>query len=115
MGGLLLAFTPRYITLTVVVVATIALGVAMALNPSLASWLGIPLVIGGGLTALGLRDLTQTRHAILRNYPIAAHLRFLFEGIRPEMRQYFFESEKDGTPFSRDQRALVYQRANLLA
>ena len=50
-------------------------------------------------------------HAVLRNYPIAAHLRFIFEAIRPEMRQYFFEGEKDGMPFSRDQRAVVYQRA----
>ena len=48
---------------------------------------------------------------MLRNYPIAAHLRFIFEAIRPEMRQYFFEGDKDGMPFSRDQRSLVYQRA----
>ena len=48
---------------------------------------------------------------MLRNYPIAAHLRFILEAIRPEMRQYFFEGEKDGMPFSRDQRAVVYQRA----
>ena len=49
----------------------------------------------------------------LRNYPIIGHLRFIFEEIRPEMRQYFFETDKDGTPFSRDQRAIVYQRAKL--
>ena len=48
---------------------------------------------------------------MLRNYPIAAHLRFILESIRPEMRQYFFEDEKDGLPFSRDKRAIVYQRA----
>jgi glutamate synthase domain-containing protein 2 len=50
---------------------------------------------------------------VLRNYPIAAHLRFILEDIRPEMRQYFFESEIDGMPFSRSQRALVYQRAKM--
>ncbi len=60
---------------------------------------------------VGLHDLRQTRHAVLRNYPVAAHLRFLLEGIRPEMRQYFFEGDKDGTPFARDARAVVYQRA----
>ena len=60
---------------------------------------------------LGICDLIQTRHAILRNYPIAAHIRFILEHIRPELRQYFFEAEKDGTPFPRDKRALVYQRA----
>ena len=56
----------------------------------------------------------QKSHAVLRNYPISAHIRFLLEEIRPEMRQYFFESEKDGMPFSRDTRALVYQRAKMV-
>ena len=50
---------------------------------------------------------------MLRTYPISAHLRFLLEHIRPEMRQYFFESETDGLPFSRTQRAVVYQRAKM--
>ena len=67
--------------------------------------LAIPILIFGGLTLLGVRDLTQENHAVLRNYPISAHLRFLLEEIRPEMRQYFFESEKDGMPFCRDTRA----------
>jgi glutamate synthase domain-containing protein 2 len=74
----------------------------------------IPMVIFGGLTILGIRDLLQQNHAVLRNYPISAHIRFLLEEIRPEMRQYFFESEKDGMPFSRDTRALVYQRAKMV-
>jgi glutamate synthase domain-containing protein 2 len=60
---------------------------------------------------VGVHDLVQTHHAVLRNYPIAGHLRFLLEGVRPEIRQYFFEGDKDGAPFSRDKRALVYQRA----
>ena len=68
-------------------------------------WSLIPIVIFGALTVLGIRDLTQKSHAVLRNYPISAHIRFLLEEIRPEMRQYFFESEKDGMPFSRDTRA----------
>lgn len=75
-------------------------------------WLSLGLgALCLGILALGLRDLIQPRHAILRNYPITAHLRFLLENIRPEMRQYFFEGEKDGTPFARDKRAIVYQRA----
>ena len=64
-----------------------------------------------GLALLGTFDLLQTKHAILRNYPITAHMRYLLEEIRPEMRQYFFEDEKHGLPFSRDKRAVVYQRA----
>ena len=63
------------------------------------------------LVGLGLRDTRQTRHAVLRNYPVIGHLRFLLEFIRPEIRQYFFESDNEATPFSRQQRALVYQRA----
>ena len=84
---------------------------ALAAIPGLWPYLAVPLVLFAGLSALGLRDLTQTRHAILRNYPILAHMRFFFEKIRPEMRQYFFEDDHDGAPFPRDKRAIVYQRA----
>jgi glutamate synthase domain-containing protein 2 len=63
------------------------------------------------LFAVGLYDIVQTRHSVLRNYPIAGHLRFLLEEVRLEIRQYFFEDDKSGRPFSRDKRALVYQRA----
>jgi len=68
-------------------------------------------VLAAVLTAVGVRDLLQTRHAILRNYPVFGHLRFMFEAIRPEIRQYLIESDSDAVPFSRLQRALVYQRA----
>jgi glutamate synthase domain-containing protein 2 len=64
-----------------------------------------------GLSVLGFRDLRQNRHAILRNYPVIGHFRFLLEYIRPEMRQYFLESDNEAAPFSRSQRSLVYQRA----
>ena len=64
-----------------------------------------------GLLAVGVHDLQQTRHAILRNYPIIGHLRFLLEFIRPELRQYFIEADSDAVPFSRSQRSLVYARA----
>ena len=63
------------------------------------------------LTLLGVRDTRQTRHAVLRNYPVIGHLRFLLEYIRPEMRQYFIEGDNEAAPFSRQQRSLVYQRA----
>jgi glutamate synthase domain-containing protein 2 len=74
--------------------------------------------VGGGwallclfLLGLGWRDTQQRRHSVLRNYPIIGHLRFLLEFIRPEMRQYFVESDSEAAPFSRAQRSLVYQRA----
>ena len=63
------------------------------------------------LSGVGVHDLLQTHHAILRNYPILGHMRFLLEFIRPEIRQYFIESESEAAPFSRAQRSLVYARA----
>ncbi|EOX8625424.1 FMN-binding glutamate synthase family protein [Acinetobacter baumannii] len=68
-------------------------------------------VVSGALSLLGLYDVLQNRHSILRNYPIMGHFRFLFEDIRPEIRQYFIEADQDALPFSRMQRSLVYQRA----
>jgi glutamate synthase domain-containing protein 2 len=72
------------------------------------AWLA---ALAGGLTLVGIRDLTQVHHSILRNYPIIGHVRFMIESIRPEMRQYLFEDENEAAPFSRAQRSLVYQRA----
>jgi glutamate synthase domain-containing protein 2 len=111
---LALLFSARFVVLTLCVLLTFACGVAALASAS--SWslsLTIAVVFFGGFSALGFRDLVQTRHAVLRNYPISAHLRFLLEELRPEMRQYFFESETDGLPFSRSQRAIVYQRAKM--
>jgi glutamate synthase domain-containing protein 2 len=65
----------------------------------------------GALSAVGLWDIAQARQAIRRNYPVVAHLRFFFESIRPEIRQYFLEGDRDEAPFSRAQRSIVYQRA----
>jgi glutamate synthase domain-containing protein 2 len=114
METLLLPFSPRFIILTICAVVTVLLfGIGLA-DGKIFDLLLIPIVIFGALTLLGIRDLMQQSHAVLRNYPISAHIRFLLEEIRPEMRQYFFESEKDGMPFSRDARAVVYQRAKMV-
>jgi glutamate synthase domain-containing protein 2 len=71
----------------------------------------VPLLLFGALSLLGLRDRLQTRRSVLRNYPVAGHLRYLLEYIRPEIRQYFIEPDHEAAPFSRQQRSLVYQRA----
>ncbi len=63
------------------------------------------------LSLLGLRDVLQTPRALLRNYPLLAHFRYLVESIRPEIRQYLLEGDEEQTPFSRAQRSIVYQRA----
>jgi glutamate synthase domain-containing protein 2 len=72
------------------------------------AWIAIGLAV---LVAVGIRDTQQTRHSVLRNYPVIGHIRFLLEFIRPEMRQYFIEGDNEAAPFSRQQRSLVYQRA----
>ncbi len=101
----------RFIPLGLAFAASLGFAVGFAVWPGF--WPGLGLAVAGGLSVMGLRDLFHPSHAVLRNYPIAAHLRFLLESIRPEMRQYFFEDEKHGTPFSRDKRAIVYQRAKM--
>ena len=63
------------------------------------------------LAALGTWDLVQPRHTILRLYPILGHVRFLMELIRPEIRQYFIESNTEASPFDRETRDMVYERA----
>src|SRR3982750_1928384 len=80
--------------------ALCALGVVLALF-SLAAfgvgWLALLACIA--LVGVGVHDLRQTRHAVLRNYPVIGHMRFLFEFIRPEMRQYFIESDSEAHLF----------------
>ncbi|KFI27576.1 FMN-binding glutamate synthase family protein [Paenirhodobacter enshiensis] len=73
------------------------------------AWLWAAVCLG--LVLLGLWDIAQTRHSILRNYPVIGHLRFLFEEIRPEIRQYLIENDEEEVPFSRDERTIVYTRA----
>lgn len=63
------------------------------------------------LIVIGLADMLQTRRAIRRNFPLLGHGRYLMEMIRPEINQYFVESDTDGAPFNREQRSVVYQRA----
>lgn len=71
-------------------------------------WL-LPITVG--LSIVATLNMLQTQHSILRNYPVIGYLRYFFESIRPEFRQYFFESDLDGRPFSRRARSIVYQRS----
>jgi glutamate synthase domain-containing protein 2 len=85
--------------------------VASAFLVPLYPWVLAVTLVALALTLLGIWDLVQTRHSIRRNYPLLAHFRFMLEYIRPEIRQYFIESDQDANPFSRNQRSIVYQRA----
>ena len=65
----------------------------------------------GPLIFIGVHDIFQQKQSIKRNFPVVGRLRYLFEKIRPEIYQYFIESDTDGTPINRNDRAVVYQRA----
>src|SRR5689334_23882726 len=66
---------------------------------------------GAALGGVAAYDLVQRRHAILRNFPLVGHLRFLLESFGPELRQYIVTSNDEERPFSRDQRRWVYASA----
>jgi hypothetical protein len=110
MRSLPLPFQPRFIVYTLVLLITAALLIEFLIGYT-SLFVVIPLILFAALSIVGTADLVQTRHAVLRNYPLSAHIRFILEEIRPEIHQYFLESEKDGTPFPRDKRAIVYQRS----
>jgi glutamate synthase domain-containing protein 2 len=71
----------------------------------------IPAAVVAAIAAVGIYDLVQRKHSVLRNYPVLGHMRFLLEALRPEMQQYFVERNFDGRPFDRDVRSLIYERA----
>src|SRR5690606_19206422 len=94
-----------FATTTISLILSFAL--AFFLSSSWYVLFGIVLV----LTIIGYYDLLQTRHTIMRNYPIFGRLRYVLEELRPKMYQYFIESDIDGRPFNRIDRSTVYQRA----
>ncbi len=79
-------FAIRFSTLALVLVGTVCTAMLAVISSLAWLWAAIPLA---ALALLGLYDLAQPHHAIRRNYPILGNLRFLFEAIRPEIRQYF--------------------------
>src|SRR5690606_10987939 len=60
------------------------------------------------LTGMVIHDLTQKKHAILRNFPVIGHFRYWLEAIGPELRQYIVTSDNEERPFSRAQRRRIY-------
>jgi glutamate synthase domain-containing protein 2 len=104
----------RWFYLLTTPVAAGILVAAFVFGPPWATWpmlTWLPAILFLVLYAVGVFDLTQRRHAVLRNFPVIGHFRYLLEGIRPEINQYFVESETDGRPFSRELRSVAYQRA----
>ena len=68
----------------------------------------ILITIAFVLVAVVVYDLIQRKHAVLRNFPIIGHFRYLFEAVGPELRQYIVTSNNEERPFSRDQRSWIY-------
>jgi glutamate synthase domain-containing protein 2 len=91
-----------------ILLAAVFLVVALATG---SVWATVLAAFGCGLVLVGVIDLTQPHHSIQRNYPIIGHIRWMVEFVRPELRQYLIESDEEAAPFSRAQRALVYQRS----
>lgn len=88
------------------------LGAVALLSAAIGGWGWLLFAaVAVGLIVLGFYDLLQKKHSILRNFPVLGHLRFLLEGIRPEIQQYFVERNWDGRPFDRDTRSTIYERA----
>ena len=99
----------RYTVFTLCVLASFACGVIAAADAL--PWVWAVAGVATALTIVGVCDLLQPHHSIQRNYPVIGHIRWMAEFVRPEIRQYLIESDEDASPFSRAQRALVYQRA----
>src|SRR5262245_12705568 len=97
----------RYAAFIVSAAGTLGFGALVLLHPLSA----VPFGTCAALVAPGVWDIAHTKHSLRRNYPILANIRFVLEKIRPEIRQYFLESDTDGVPFNRSKRAIVYQRA----
>jgi hypothetical protein len=95
---LLLPLTARFIAYTLVLLVTaLPLIIFFAVYPSI--FIAIPLAPFSALSALGTMDLLQSRHAVLRNYPLTAHIRFILEEIRPEIRRIFLKAKRTARRF----------------
>ncbi len=93
-----------------IVASVIALATIGALYPYFPNVL-LSLLIVVPLILLGISDLFQKKHTIKRNFPVIGNLRYFFESIRPEIMQYFVETDTEGRPINRIFRSLIYQRA----
>lgn len=95
--------------LLVILVLLLLGAIALSLFVGSGFWILVGCI--GLLLLLGIKDYFQKKHAILRNFPIVGHMRYVSDWLRPKLYQYFVEPETDGRPFSRIDRSVVYQRA----
>ena len=91
--------------------ASITIVLAVFLLGQLAPWVYYSYILFLPIISLGVYDQLQNKKAILKNFPVLGHFRYLFLMIRPEIRQYFVESNEDGRPFSWEKRSVMTQRS----
>jgi glutamate synthase domain-containing protein 2 len=95
-----------FIALSIIVIAVFG-GLGYLVNPNYYYW----FILFAPIILIGIRDITQTKHTIRKNFPVIGNLRYLLEAISPEIQQYFVERRTDGAPIDKNQRAIIYQRA----
>lgn len=100
----------RFIGPAIAAVMLLGSGAALWFNPT-SAWLWVLALLSLALLTQGFHDLLQHRHTLLRNYPLIAHFRWFFEFLRPFLRQYIVENDREGRPYNRDMRSLIYARA----
>jgi len=88
----------------IVTLLSVMFGASLYCAPTLAIFLSIPL-------GIAIYDSIQTKHSLLRNYPLLGRLRWIFEHERTKIQQYFIEHDTNGTPYNREKRSDVYQKA----
>lgn len=98
-----MGLAPRYLVPAILIVLTASAAIVPALRWS--------LMLLAPLLAIAMWDFFQRQHTLRRNFPLIARMRWLFEDLRPYLHTYIVESDLEGRPFNRDQRALVYARA----
>lgn len=98
---------PREIFITLATLTFITIGVISLFWKSIL----FSLIVFLPLLIIGIYDITQKKHAIKNNFPVIGRMRYLLESFRPEIQQYFVETDKEGTPINRIFRSLIYSRA----
>ncbi|WP_035615518.1 FMN-binding glutamate synthase family protein [Hyphomonas johnsonii] len=101
----------RLLPFGLILLSAIGFALALMTGQHMPTW----VVIGGGIASplalLGIYDVIQRPHALWRNFPVLAHIRWIAEELRPFFRSYIVENDTEGRPFNHEQRALVYRRA----
>lgn len=96
---------------TFIITSFFSLLVTGLLSYAVSPWWLVTFIIVVLLVIMGIYDMLQTRHSIMRTYPVVGRIRYWMEDIRPKMYQYFIESDIDGSPINRIDRSTIYQRA----